>query len=599
MKYHFVALFILSILIMTPFAALHAQDDVYTIPADPDGMDVEQVIARVGDVDITLGDYRDRVRFQRLLYYASIDIAVEQVGATLVELDNPNNQYAPSLQGLLDQTLSEQQFNKALYDQMILDELARQEAETRGIEATDCEVDEFWAQVVGILDPITNCEFPEGFEAGRDAFIERAQIYSGLTAEEIQQVGRSFAEGPLVFDEIANEVEAPDVRVVRTRHIRVEDLETANEVHDRLVAGEEFQTLLEEYTLETDGLEGNGGELGTFTAGQMVPPFEEAAFNAEVGEIVGPVQSDFGFHVIEVEDKAVTVSARYILLATEDEANQALRLLQGGADFASIAQQFSLDRASAAQGGALGSFTRDQAVGRFGEAFGDATFSAETGDFVGPIALETGFAIVEMTGVGDTPAAVTARHILVETEDEALDVIDRLNNGEDFNALAREVSLDPGAGGHRGDTATIMTGGSRTGFYAQDIFTADINDIIFNAEPGDILDPIETFNGFIVIEVEAFDMRPPTDAETEVVRNTHAEEWRQEQLDSDRIEQTDLWHGNAPLDPLPSSWNAAYVQLDAYLLGQSEALQAQREATTILRVLETLTVSEPEGDTGN
>jgi hypothetical protein len=50
---------------------------------------------------------------------------------------------------------------------------------------------------------------------------------------------------------------------------------------------------------------------------------------------------------------------------------------------------------------------------------------------------------------------------------------------------------------------------------------------------------------------------------------------------------------------LPSSWNAAYVQLDAYLLGQSEALQAQREATTILRVLETLTVSEPEGDTGN
>jgi len=81
-----------------------------------------------------------------------------------------------------------------------------------------------------------------------------------------------------------------------------ETLALANELRQRLLDGEDFATLAAEYS-DDPGSAANGGELGWFGKGQMVAPFEEAAFSLAEGEISEPVKSDFGYHLIEVLER--------------------------------------------------------------------------------------------------------------------------------------------------------------------------------------------------------------------------------------------------------------------------------------------------------
>ncbi|WP_373895635.1 peptidylprolyl isomerase [Virgibacillus natechei] len=88
---------------------------------------------------------------------------------------------------------------------------------------------------------------------------------------------------------------------IDAQHILVEDEETANEVKEQLDDGAEFEELASEYSI--DGSAEDGGSLGYFSVGDMVPPFEEAAFSMEEGEISDPVSTQHGFHIIKVNDK--------------------------------------------------------------------------------------------------------------------------------------------------------------------------------------------------------------------------------------------------------------------------------------------------------
>ncbi|MEE9465234.1 MAG: peptidylprolyl isomerase [Candidatus Neomarinimicrobiota bacterium] len=98
-------------------------------------------------------------------------------------------------------------------------------------------------------------------------------------------------------------------------------LETAADLVSRADAGEDFAQLALDYS-EDPGSGPNGGELGWFGRGQMVSEFEAAAFEAQPGEVAGPVRTQFGFHVIKVHDRREAengpeVNASHILLKVE------------------------------------------------------------------------------------------------------------------------------------------------------------------------------------------------------------------------------------------------------------------------------------------
>lgn len=111
-----------------------------------------------------------------------------------------------------------------------------------------------------------------------------------LTEEKMQERYRKFLE--------AN----PPQEEIRARHILVETEEKAKEVLEKLAGGADFAEAAKEFSTGPSGP--NGGDLGYFTRDQMVEPFSDAAFALQPGEVSPqPVQTQFGWHVIKVEDR--------------------------------------------------------------------------------------------------------------------------------------------------------------------------------------------------------------------------------------------------------------------------------------------------------
>lgn len=89
---------------------------------------------------------------------------------------------------------------------------------------------------------------------------------------------------------------------VSARHILVEEEAAAIDLIEKLKGGADFATLAQEFSTGPSGP--NGGDLGYFGRGQMVPDFEAATFALEIGTFTSaPVQTQFGYHVIKLEDK--------------------------------------------------------------------------------------------------------------------------------------------------------------------------------------------------------------------------------------------------------------------------------------------------------
>ena len=84
---------------------------------------------------------------------------------------------------------------------------------------------------------------------------------------------------------------------VTASHILVEDLNTAATIHQKISNGEDFSTLAKQHSLCPSKQQ--GGNLGAFSRGMMVKPFEDMAFSLNPGDLSGPVQTQFGWHIIK------------------------------------------------------------------------------------------------------------------------------------------------------------------------------------------------------------------------------------------------------------------------------------------------------------
>ena len=156
----------------------------------------------------------------------------------------------------------------------------------------------------------------------------------------------------------------PSNDVLAERRARAEEIEA------RLQNGENFADLAREVS-EDPGSASNGGDLGCFGAGTLVPEFEEVAFELKQGERSGPVLSPYGYHLIQLDEKredAICASHILVLAQTvegdkehaEERLHELRRRSISGEDFAALARSHSDDHNSAMQGGLWGTFPRDQ-----------------------------------------------------------------------------------------------------------------------------------------------------------------------------------------------------------------------------------------------
>ena len=202
----------------------------------------------------------------------------------------------------------ESQYGASILDSLITNKLVELEAKKEGVQVTDAELE-------AELDA-----FIESY-GGEDTF-NSALEYNGMTLDVFK---KDMKNSMLIEELLAPQVEITDEDMqtyfdenkeefnqqeqVRASHILVEDEATAQEVLEKINAGEDFAELAKEYS--TDGSAENGGDLGFFGKGDMVAEFEEAAWALEKDEVSDIVKSEFGYHIIKKTDYQAAEEAKF------------------------------------------------------------------------------------------------------------------------------------------------------------------------------------------------------------------------------------------------------------------------------------------------
>lgn len=285
----------------------------------------------------------------------------------------------------------------------------------------------------------------------------------------------------------------------------------------KLGEGAEFASLAKEHSVCPS--KADGGYLGQFASGRMVPAFSKAVIGAKDGQVVGPIETPFGWHVIERMENKHPWPAKFALshivisfegaqrrLGTVDRKRKDAKALAeklitqlraGKAEFGETAAKYSDDDASKGNGGSLG--TREPS--RLFPRMSDAVASLKVGDISEPVETPLGFHILRRDQI---PPMLGAKHILIsyqgssaqggakltkeEARAKATELVTKVKNGGDFAKLAAAHSSCPSKS-RGGDLGTFERGRMVPAF----------EKALIAAKAGDVVGPVETEFGFHVI----------------------------------------------------------------------------------------------------
>lgn len=208
---------------------------------------------------------------------------------------------------LSDTVAIDETFRQTLFQVLAIEALQQAAAAEFGIEVTQEQVDEYYdTELAPLLEEndITAAELLSLPDASDEMlrFNARVLVLRDAVAGELM---REPAFVALIFGDPAQ------LTTVCTRHILVETEEVARAVLDRLAAGEEFDPVAREVSIDT-GTANSGGNLGCASPAGYVEPFAEATMTAAIGEVTGPVETQFGFHVIVVDDRRTPTQEQFL-----------------------------------------------------------------------------------------------------------------------------------------------------------------------------------------------------------------------------------------------------------------------------------------------
>lgn len=249
----------------------------------------------------------------------------------------------------------------------------------------------------------------------REMKLDTASTYVSELEKYREQLIQPYLQDPEATEDLIKEAYDRTITEVDASHILIrlepdasavdtlKAFEKISKARNEIVNGAHFDSIARKYS-EDPSVQMNNGSLGYFSAFSMVYAFENVAYQTEVGDVSNPFRTQFGYHIVKVNDKRKSpgeVQVAHIMVKNDsidlnqskDKIFEIYQKLEQGGDFSNIAKEHSDDLSSAKKGGILPKF----GPGRMIKTFEDVAFALqEEGDYSSPFKSDYGWHILKL-----------------------------------------------------------------------------------------------------------------------------------------------------------------------------------------------------------